>query len=106
MAYTGSQRAFVEQRSEDRDEVQFRARASGPDNRALSLLVVNLSPNGMMARCEDAFAPGDRLRVTLPVVGAMSAEVRWALGGRIGCQFESGIDRATYRELLATVMQR
>ncbi|HTG38585.1 MAG TPA: PilZ domain-containing protein [Sphingomonas sp.] len=106
MTYPGARRAYADQRAEDRDEVHFRARAFGPDARALSPVIVNLSPHGLMARCEGAFAAGDRLRVTLPVVGVVVAEIRWALGGRIGCQFEQGIDRASYYELLSSVMRR
>lgn len=59
-----------------------------------------------MARCEAPFAHGDRLRIMLPVVGVVVAEIRWALGGRIGVHFETGIDLASYYELLAIVMKR
>lgn len=106
MAYLGVQPRIDDQRSEARDEVHFRARGFGGDARALSMLVVNLSPHGLMARCDDAFAPGERLRITLPVVGVVVAEVRWALGGRVGCRFDAGIDRASYYELLAAMLQR
>jgi hypothetical protein len=43
--------------------------------------------------------------VNLPKVGTMVAEVRWSLGGRIGCQFERAIDLASYYELLAVLMK-
>lgn len=73
---------------------------------ALSLLIVNLSPHGLMARCEGAFTVGERVRIALPVVGVVIAEVRWALGGRVGCRLDQGIDRASYYELLAALMRR
>ena len=79
--------AYAEGRREDRDEVHYRVKALGPDNRPLGLLIVNISPHGMMARCETCFEVGDRIRMTLPVVGVVGGEVRWSLGGRIGCQF-------------------
>ena len=97
--------AYAEERREDRDEVHYRARGTGPDGRPINLLIVNLSPHGLMARCESALEAGQRIRVTLPVAGQVVAEVRWALGGRIGCQFERAIDLATYYDALAAVLK-
>ena len=34
-----------------------------------------------------------------------TAEVRWALGGRIGCQFDQAIDLASYYELLSVLVK-
>lgn len=100
-----AQRIFFDEREENRDQVHLRARAFGPDARPLPLVVVNLSPHGLMARCDREFAEGTRIRVTLPVVGVIVAEVRWSLGGRIGCRFEQGIDRASYYEMLAVILR-
>lgn len=100
-----AQRIYVDERAEHRDQVHLRARAFGPDARSLPLTIVNLSPHGLMARCEAELAEGARLRVTLPVAGVAVAIVRWSLGGRIGCRFEQGIDRATYYEMLATILR-
>lgn len=97
--------AYAEIRREDRDDVHYRARAFGPDAKALNLLVVNISPHGLMARCETCFEPGARIRVTFPIVGVLAAEVRWSLGGRIGCQFDSAIDLASYYELVALLVR-
>jgi hypothetical protein len=97
--------AYAEIRREDRDEVHYRARAFGPDARQLAFLIVNISPHGLMARCDDCFQVGDRIRVVLPHAGPVTAEVRWSLGGRIGCQFESAIDLASYYELLSTLVR-
>lgn len=106
MTYHFSTVSADEQRAADRDEVHHHARAFGPDARPHTLLVVNLSPHGLMARCEAPFAQGDRLRIMLPVVGVVVAEIRWSLGGRIGVNFETAIDLASYYELLATVMRK
>ena len=97
--------AAAEVRREDRDEVHYRARAFGPDARQLNFLVVNLSPHGLMARCETPFDIGDRIRIVLPIAGPVVAEVRWALGGRIGCQFDQAIDLASYYELLSVLVK-
>lgn len=97
--------AVADDRRERRDEVQYRARAFGPDARQLGFLVVNLSPHGLMARCDAPFTMGDRLRVVLPVTGSLVCEVRWSLGGRVGGRFENAIDLASYYELLATLVK-
>jgi hypothetical protein len=106
VAYMDARRVMADERLELRDEVDFRAPAFGPDARALPLLIVNLSPHGLMARCEASLREGDRIRVTLPVIGAIAAEVRWSLGGRLGCRFDDGLDRASYYELLSAVLRR
>lgn len=95
-----------DRRSSERDEVHYRARAVGPDNQPVILLIVNISPHGLMARCERPFAEGDRLRVVLPAVGTVAADVRWSLGGRLGASFDTAIDLAHYYELIAQLMKK
>ena len=95
--------ARIDARSAPRDEVRHRARAFGPDGRPLHLLVVNVSAGGLMARCDEEHAPGDRLRVHLPRLGLVGVEVRWSLGGRIGCRFDTAVPLARYYELLAAM---
>jgi hypothetical protein len=90
----------------ERDEVHYRARAFGPDAQPVTLLIVNISPHGLMARCEKPFTEGDRMRVTLPAVGVVAAEVRWSLGGRLGASFDTAIDLASYYELIAQLMKK
>ncbi len=97
--------ADTDRRTTARDEVHYRARVFGPDAEPHTLLVVNVSPHGLMARCEHDFAEGDRLRVMLPVVGVAPAEVRWALGGRLGVSFDTAVDLASYYELLAQMLK-
>lgn len=97
--------AFVETRREEREDVHYRARGFGPYARPLTLLIVNISQHGLMARCETQFEIGQRLRLTLPAVGVVVAEVRWSLGGRIGCQFDPAINLADYYEMIAAVLK-
>ena len=93
-----------EHRSEARDETHHRAQATDLGSGArLAVLVVNMSPGGLMARCEVALEPGARLRLALPRAGTRIAEVRWALGGRIGCRFESAVDTGVYPQVLAAM---
>ncbi|KQN90441.1 hypothetical protein ASE95_13180 [Sphingomonas sp. Leaf231] len=89
-----------EDRVEPRDETLHRARLSSADGNAWLVTIVNLSPNGFMARCDDAIAVGTAVTVTFPVVGAFVAEVRWALGGRIGCKLSREVPPALYQFVL------
>lgn len=105
MAFALGNLAIADDRREDRDEVHHRARATGPDGAPVQLLVVNISPHGLMARSPAEFAAGDRLRVTLPGVGALDVDVRWCLGGRLGGQFSRPINLASYYELIALLVR-
>ena len=97
--------AFTERRETPRDEVDYRARAFGADAQPLSLQVVNMSAQGLMARVAGDRPIGERMRITLPVVGTIAAEVRWSLGGRIGCELDRPIGMAQYYELLAALLK-
>jgi hypothetical protein len=97
--------AYVEKRDASRDEVHYRARAFGGDARPVSILVVNLSAQGLMARVDMDRPVGERLRITLPVVGVVAAEVRWSLGGRIGCELDHQISMADYYEVIAAILK-
>lgn len=105
MSFTIGNLAIADNRREMRDDVHYRARAFGPDARQLTFLIVNISPHGLMARCDTPFEAGDRLRVVLPEAGSVVAEVRWWLGGRLGAQFDPAIDLATYYELVAQLLK-
>ena len=84
-----------DQRASPRDEVAVRVRALDEDAAPNALLIVNISAQGLMARCEREFAVGERLHVRLPVVGEVVAEVRWCLGGRVGCELGRPIPLAS-----------
>ena len=96
---------FADKRDLARKKGHYRARPYWPDAQQVSLLIVNLSALGLMARAEVPYREGDRLRVTLPVVGVVVAEIRWALGGRIGCELDQPIDLADYYEVLAVMVR-
>jgi hypothetical protein len=97
--------AFTEKREIPRDEVDYRARAYGADAQPVGLQVVNMSAQGLMARVVGDRPVGERLKITLPVVGVVTAEVRWSLGGRIGCELDRPIGMAEYYELLAALLK-
>jgi len=93
---------YDDERYEARDPVLHRTRGSTGDAR-FAMLVVNLSPGGLMARCDAVLAPGDVVRLDLPIVGSVAMRVRWALAGRVGCQFDAALSPLTYGRLLPLV---
>ncbi|MBD8701727.1 PilZ domain-containing protein [Sphingomonas sp. CFBP 13714] len=94
-----------ETRSEPRDEVMHRTRAADSAGTELRLTLVNVSPSGLMARCDGDLDAGERLHVRMPIVGDILAHVRWSLGGRIGCAFDRTIPPKAYYGMLAAMLR-
>ena len=94
---------YFEERAEPRDEVLYRARIVLADRRVASGVVVNVSPHGLMIRTEAVIAAGEWIRVQLPVAGEVHAAVRWALGGRLGCECASLAPPRDYPVMLAAM---
>ena len=92
--------AVRDARGEPRDEVMHRTHALDGDGHTLKLVLVNMSANGVMARCDGDPAAGNRLRIRLPVLGYVDAVVRWSLGGRVGCELERTIPLVDYYTML------
>ncbi|PZO75366.1 MAG: pilus assembly protein PilZ [Sphingomonas taxi] len=97
--------AVRDHRGEPRDEVMHRTHAIDGDGRRMKLVLVNMSANGLMARCEGSPEAGDRLRITLPILGGVDAIVRWSLGGRIGCELEQTIPLSDYYGMLSVMVR-
>lgn len=102
---TRSAVAFADERQLVRDEVHFRTRGFGPNGDPFNMLIVNISAQGLMARCEVPYVVDDRIKIMLPVVGVVMAEIRWSLGGRIGCELRETIDLADYYDVLAVLLR-
>lgn len=94
-----------ETRAEPRDEVMHRTRATDAGGNTIKLVLVNVSPSGLMARCEGDPGAGDRLRVMMPVIGEIVAQVRWSLGGRIGCSLDRTIPLDAYYGMLTAMLR-
>lgn len=90
-------------RVEPRDETLHRTVAMDDASCAQRIVIVNLSPHGFMARTQHDLAPGHRLTLDLPLAGHFTAEVRWSLGGRIGCQLDREIPNALYGAVLVAM---
>ncbi len=92
-----------EDRAEPRDEVHHRSRATLADRRTVPVLIVNLSPHGLMIRSDAPVSVGEWLRIQVPILGEVQVAVRWALGGRIGCQLERAIPANRYHAVLGAM---
>ncbi|WP_331042246.1 PilZ domain-containing protein [Sphingomonas sp.] len=90
----------IEARSEPRVPVLYRMRLIGSDGVERPAMLVDFSPGGFMARCEEEHAIGDIIVIVLPRLGRIAAEVRWSLGGRIGCRLHQPIGLSDYHALL------
>lgn len=97
--------AVQDTRAEPRDEVMHRTRAIDAEGHSIKLVLVNMSANGLMARCEGNPEAGDHLRIHLPILGDVDAVVRWSLGGRIGCALERTIPLAEYYGMLSVMIR-
>lgn len=95
-----------DERGEQRDEVLLRTRATSVEGYPHVITVVNLSPGGLMARSDAVLMAGDALSVELPTLGRIGVEVRWSLGGRIGCRFDRAVPVDRYYPLLAAARAR
>lgn len=89
----------ADERSAPREAVLYRTRLT-TDAVERPVTLVNVSPGGFMARCNEDYAAGDGVVVVLPLIGRVAAEVRWALGGRIGCQLQRRLGLGEYHALL------
>lgn len=92
--------AYADERREDREDVHHRTVAIDAAGRSLPVLVVNISPNGLMARCDRTVEPGLELTFKLPGAAPIAAQVRWMLGGRIGCEFAETVPMTSYFAML------
>lgn len=92
-------------RREQRQEVMHRTRIAQANGAERTVTIVNVSSAGFMARADGEWAAGDVLTVILPALGLVKAEVRWALGGRMGCKLLKVVDLQTYEEMLRQMLR-
>lgn len=105
MAHSIGNLALDERRGDAREEVFYRTRARLASAASVPLQIVNVSSSGFMARSDADLKPGDRLTLKLPVAGEVAAEIRWALGGRVGCQLDRPIAMVPYLDMLGHLVR-
>ena len=98
-----SEHTVSHHRALERDQVEYHALATTPNGGVKMVLIVNITAMGIMARSEMPVEPRDHAKIVLPIVGAVDAEIRWALGGRIGFAFATPIAGGDYADVLGAM---
>ncbi|MFZ2994924.1 PilZ domain-containing protein [Sphingobium sp.] len=68
--------------------------------------IINISPLGLMGRCDGAFATGDHVTVSLPMLDDYPADIRWNEDGRVGMEFLTPVEPDIYARLIALMPPR
>jgi len=89
-----------EGRRAPREEVCYRCQISAPALPATAALIVNISPYGCMVRCSKDVQTGTRVSFKLPVIGPCEGLIVWAIGGRLGLEYDSPIPLQPYLAML------
>ena len=58
----------------------------------LALSLKNVSRSGFMAETSEHIAAGSRVRLRIPLVGIVTADVRWSHDNRMGCRLNRALD--------------
>lgn len=74
-------------REQPRRRVEFEAFAERSDGTEAILTIWNLSYEGCELRSNVNFHAGERLKLNLPRVRQIVAEIRWSAGGKAGAKF-------------------
>jgi hypothetical protein len=68
------------------------ARLRPNDWSSLEVRLVDLSAEGFRAECEATMLRGSTIRIELPGIGEVEAQLTWRRGGEIGARFMAPID--------------
>jgi hypothetical protein len=58
------------------------------DGSSEPVMVTNLSDEGCRIETDRALAIGERLRIAIPRVGELTAQIRWTVNGSAGARFD------------------
>jgi hypothetical protein len=76
----------------DRNAVEIAAVAHRPDGSKLRVTLTNFSEEGCRMEGAEPFRIGEQLRIAVPGLGQLKAQIRWALPGNAGAQFVTDAD--------------
>lgn len=57
------------------------------DGREIAVTIINISNRGGLIQGIGCFAAGDQVRVEVPRLGGLWAQIRWAANGNAGVEF-------------------
>jgi len=81
-------------RRSERIEVDEKARLRPNDWSSLEVRIVDLSEDGFRAECDATILCGSSIRIALPGLGEVEAQVTWRRHGELGARFMTPIDLA------------
>jgi len=82
----------IERRKADRATVALDTLMCDRAGRTFGTKVLNMSRSGFMAITETPLCERDPVRIDLPMIGWIRADVVWVLGERIGARFREPIE--------------
>ncbi|MBA3896774.1 MAG: PilZ domain-containing protein [Sphingomonadaceae bacterium] len=88
--------ADTDRRRANRAEVALDTLMVDREGRTFAARILNLSELGLLAETEAPLCQRAPIRVDLPTIGWLRADVVWSLGPRIGAAFREPIDANTY----------
>lgn len=92
----------LDRRRYPRDQVSWQTDVQARGFSA-SARILDISPMGFSAACSREFAEADPIRVTLPIVGQVQADIVWGLAGHFGACFPSPFEATLYARMLSAV---
>jgi hypothetical protein len=84
--------AAAERRRAERRTVALDTLMADRENRTFAIRILNLSDQGFMAQSEWPLRERALVRVDIPTIGWLRAEIVWVLGDRIGGAFRETVD--------------
>jgi PilZ domain len=87
MKPAGGPPAFYKQRSDQRRPVDGAAQLSHSGWYQVEVTIRDVSTSGFMAECAEPVRIGSHVSLEVPGIGAVRAQVRWQLAGRMGGMF-------------------
>lgn len=92
-----------ERRRTPRDDVDYATVATRNWTETFDVRLLNISPMGFHARTKEPFERGQKLRITLPIVGEVEGQVAWALTGCCGGWLIEAITPDSYAKVLTAI---
>lgn len=82
----------IERRKTDRATIALDTLMCDREGRIFGTNVLNMSRSGFMAVTDTPLCERDPVRIDLPMIGWIRADVVWVLGERIGARFREPIE--------------
>jgi hypothetical protein len=94
MDSAGGPPAYYKQRRAPRKRAGGAAQLRQPGLYEIEVTIRDVSTSGFMAECVEPVRIGSYVSLEVPGIGAVRAQVRWQLGGRMGGMFLDPISLA------------